>query len=179
MRARVLLAIVALLVPLTAACGGDAATPAGYRSAIVVPPEGVLMLKSFRRTLLLIAMAAPLAGTLACGVPTYDSPLPKANAPAAKPVAKPKSAKAACAALAKEVLKIATPDDQPDLLKVRSPRVVKDNRLTFKKPTGDDAALLLSCRRMGVWSDGADSPVLLTATVDADGDAFMYVEPTY
>jgi hypothetical protein len=77
-----------------------------------------------------------------------------------------------CAMLAKEAVSLSKGEDIK-LIKVRSPKIVKDNRKTYKKPTGDDDALVLSCMGAGVWSDSTDSPVLLDLTVDADGDPFV------
>jgi hypothetical protein len=64
------------------------------------------------------------------------------------------------------------------LLKVRSPGIVQDNRRSYTKPTGTGDALILSCQGTGVWSDGGpDSPVLLKLTIDKDGDTFTGYEP--
>jgi hypothetical protein len=63
------------------------------------------------------------------------------------------------------------------LLKVRNPQVVKDNRDNYQLPSGDGEALILSCRGTGVWSSGGDSPVLLRDTVDADGDEWVEYRP--
>jgi len=63
------------------------------------------------------------------------------------------------------------------LLKVRSPRVVQDNRHTYTVPTGTKMALILSCSGVGVWSNGdEETRVLIELKVDADEDAFIYYE---
>lgn len=80
-----------------------------------------------------------------------------------------------CDDLANEAVKISEKEDV-QLLKVRAPKVKKDNRKGFAKPTGDNAAVALSCAGTGVWSDGENSPVLLSLEVDADGDQFVYYE---
>jgi hypothetical protein len=82
-----------------------------------------------------------------------------------------------CDQLAQESVEAAKTQDV-QLLKVRNPKIVKDNRKTYEKPAGDDDALVLSCKGTGVWSDGeANGPVLLKLTVDADGDDFIAWEP--
>ena len=83
-----------------------------------------------------------------------------------------------CADLASEAVDSSSDgkDDQSELLKVRNPRVVKDNRKTWMAPTGDGEALILSCKGTGVWSDIDPSPVLLKLTVDSDGDQWIQWE---
>lgn len=79
---------------------------------------------------------------------------------------------ATCEELAKQAV-LASEKQDVQLLKVRSPKVVTDNRKTVTKPTGDKAALVLSCKGTGVWSDaGEDTPVLLKLTLDSDGETF-------
>jgi hypothetical protein len=80
---------------------------------------------------------------------------------------------ATCDDLAKEAVRISEKQDV-QLLKVRSAKIVTDNRKTVAKPSGDKAALVLSCRGTGVWSDAGDnSPVLLKLTIDSDGEQFV------
>ena len=82
-----------------------------------------------------------------------------------------------CTQLAEEAVRISKGEDN-ELLKVRAPKIVTDNRKTFKKPKGDKEVLVLSCMGSGVWSDGgATAPVLLKLVVDADGDPFVGYEP--
>ena len=60
-----------------------------------------------------------------------------------------------------------------ELLKVREAKTTEDNRSSFELPASGEVTRL-SCTGMGVWGDGSDSsPVLLTETVDADGDQFV------
>lgn len=59
-----------------------------------------------------------------------------------------------------------------ELLKVRSPRMLVDNRTTYSEPTGTGESLILKCEGMGVWSDGSNSSVVIKSTIDADGDTW-------
>lgn len=80
-----------------------------------------------------------------------------------------------CPQLATEAAAISKGKDL-ELIKVRAPKIVKDNRKTFKKPTGDKDALVLSCKGTGVWSDNTTAPVVMKLTVDADGTGFVSYE---
>ncbi len=76
-----------------------------------------------------------------------------------------------CSALAAQAAELFA--EEGELLKVREPKVKEDKRSTFDVPTTGEATRL-TCTGMGVWGDGsASSPVLLTETVDSDGDQFV------
>ena len=78
-----------------------------------------------------------------------------------------------CADLADEAVSISEGQDV-ELVKVRSPKIVKDHRDDVTVPKGDGDALVLSCRGTGVWSDGGPtSQVKLELTVDADKELFV------
>lgn len=77
-----------------------------------------------------------------------------------------------CASLSEEAAGISVGQDV-ELIKVRSPKVVRDNRKTLKLPKGTKDALVMSCKGRGVWSDSDNSSVLVSLTIDADGDAFI------
>ncbi|WP_029253916.1 DUF2510 domain-containing protein [Paraoerskovia marina] len=86
----------------------------------------------------------------------------------------------ACEVLGTEAVRIAA--DQADgftdqLIKVRQPEMVEDNRLTYEIPTDTSDALIYSCTGTGIYSSGDDATVNMEATVDSDGDWFIYFEP--
>jgi hypothetical protein len=81
-----------------------------------------------------------------------------------------------CDQLADEAVRISeeqTGGLQLQLLKVRNPQVVTDNRDTYDVPAGNSESLILKCQGMGVWSDGSNSEVMVKATVDSDGDEWV------
>lgn len=80
--------------------------------------------------------------------------------------------KVTCQVIAERAVEISQ-GEKPELVKVHKPKVKVDHTTTYKKPTGDKAALVMSCSGTAVWSSGATSPVLLRYTVDADGDTFV------
>jgi hypothetical protein len=83
-----------------------------------------------------------------------------------------------CDELADEAVRISEEEDGFfTLLKVREPRIVKDNRETYTLPTGDAEAVILVCDGTGVWNDGDKTGVRLKWTVDADGDEWVFYEP--
>ena len=59
------------------------------------------------------------------------------------------------------------------LVAVRSPRIVVDHRNTFTKPTGRNSSLVLSCEGTGVLSTGDTQALLVTLSVDSDGETFV------
>lgn len=67
-----------------------------------------------------------------------------------------------CNDLAEEAVQIS--EDQANnpltLLKVRAPRVLQDRQHSADLPTGTREALLLKYRGLGVWSSGANAPVM-------------------
>lgn len=81
-----------------------------------------------------------------------------------------------CEDLAEEAVRISAEAANGELMKVRDPQIVTDNRETFEMPQGVNDALVLECQGMGVWNSGVNYPVLLSLTVDADGDGFVYYE---
>lgn len=89
-----------------------------------------------------------------------------------------KAAKLTCSDLAGEAVRVSKENDaKPLLIKVRKPKVKKDNSATYKLPTGDKEALILSCTGTGVFSSGDTIPVLLKYTIDSDGEVFYGYEP--
>jgi hypothetical protein len=129
-------------------------------------------------------LAAALTTFCGCAaVPTTDGASPatrERDSPAVASDETPSLMSVGCKRLGKQAAEIS--DEQSNgmsliLLKVRAPRIIKDNRETYKLPKGDKETLLLSCRGTGVWSDMSKSPVLLRWTVDADGDDFVAYEP--
>jgi len=87
-----------------------------------------------------------------------------------------KADKLTCTDLADKAVEISH-DKDVKLLKVRKLKLETDNYATYKLPTGDKEALILSCTGTGVWSNGDTSPVLLKYTVDSDGQVFYSYEP--
>ena len=83
--------------------------------------------------------------------------------------------KLSCAQLADKSVEISK-DKMVSLIKVRKLKVKKDNYAKYKLPTGDKEALILSCTGTGVWSTGDKVAVLLTYTIDADGDVLYGYE---
>jgi hypothetical protein len=66
------------------------------------------------------------------------------------------------------------------LLKVREPRMVRDNRSTYVIPTGARESLVLACKGTGVWSDGdSTTNVRMQLTIDADGDSWVFYRPVW
>ena len=81
-----------------------------------------------------------------------------------------------CAQLGVEAARVSK-GGTPELLTVRAPTMVKDNRATYnatyKKKAGEKAALLMACKGTGVWSDGTNTALILQLTVDAKGNQFV------
>lgn len=81
-----------------------------------------------------------------------------------------------CDDLAEEAIEISKGEDV-ELLKVRSPRVVQDNRDGYRLPAGNGESLILSCSGQGVFDTGGSLRVLLKWTVDSDGDEWVQWKP--
>jgi len=77
-----------------------------------------------------------------------------------------------CAQLGVEAARVSK-GGTPELLTVRAPTMVKDNRATYTKKAGAKAALLMTCKGTGVWSDGTNTALTLQLTVDAKGNQFV------
>ena len=116
-----------------------------------------------------LAVAITAVGLSGCGAAaTVDA--------AAKPKAAPLDSYD-CARLGVEAAKISK-GENVELLKVRAPKIVKDSRKTYKKPTGSKSVVLLTCKGTGVWSDGDEKTmVMLSLKMDADGSLFAYYQP--
>jgi hypothetical protein len=57
---------------------------------------------------------------------------------------------------------------------IRELKIMKDNRTTFRFPTGASDELVLSCRGLATTSDGmTDVPVAVRLVVDASGDYYV------
>lgn len=80
-----------------------------------------------------------------------------------------------CDDLAEQAVEISEGNDV-ELIKVRSPEVVEDNRLTYEEPNDDSSVVVFSCSGTGVWSNNEEQSVLVKATVDSDGDFFVGYE---
>ena len=86
-----------------------------------------------------------------------------------------------CEDLVEEAVRISDEADAAvvKLLDVRSPEVVEDNLASYTVPSGDEDVLALRCEGTGVWTDGTDDRVSLEATVDSEGQTWVYYEPIY
>lgn len=87
-----------------------------------------------------------------------------------------------CADLASDAVSISAENSngfQSELLKVRSPRVVEDNRSTYELPRGNGESLVLACEGVGVWDDMEKTRVRLEQTIDSDGDSWVSYEAIY
>jgi len=107
-----------------------------------------------------LAVAVAAAGVASHG--TVSTVAAAAAAPAAM----------TCAQLGVEAARVSK-GGTPELLTVRAPTMVKDNRATYTKKAGAKAALLMTCKGTGVWSDGTNTALTLQLTVDAKGNQFV------
>ncbi len=124
--------------------------------------------------LAVVAGLAGCGGATSSGAPGATGSPPSGSSTASKPFED-----LDCEKLAKEAVRVSSEQEaQVRLIKVRGVKVRKDNRMSFKKPTGDKSALVMSCKGTGVWSDGDDRPVLVNLSVDADGDEFVEYKET-
>lgn len=80
-----------------------------------------------------------------------------------------------CEELAADAVRISGEDTGfgVELLKVREPRIVEDNRDSYGIPTGSDEELILACRGGGVWDNSSTDDVRIELTVDADGESWV------
>lgn len=96
--------------------------------------------------------------------------VPAAAAAAAAPAAM------SCAQLGVEAARVSQ-GGTPELLTVRAPTMVNDDRATYNaaytKNAGKKATLLMVCKGTGVWSDGTNTALTLQLTVNAKGDQFV------
>ena len=121
---------------------------------------------------LAVAVAAGLSGCGPATTATDAAPATTATDAAAEAAS---LVTYTCPQLATEAAALSK-GEKPELIKVRAPKVLKDNRKTYTKPTGDKEALVMSCNGTGVWSDGTNTPVLLKLSVDADNASFVSYE---
>ena len=129
------------------------------------------------QTFVVAVSAAVVLGLIGCTAPVEDGQSPEDSTEEAPADA---GENIDCDFLADEAIKLSKEQSEQNqgvtLLKVRSPKIKKDNRETFEVPKGDKTAVILQCRGAGVWSDGGNSDVRLKLTVDSDGDQFIGFE---
>ncbi|KQP62958.1 hypothetical protein [Nocardioides sp. Leaf285] len=82
------------------------------------------------------------------------------------------SAQTACDQMARQALRV-----DRDIIKVRTPVMVRDNRADFEVPTGSRESVLMVCQGLAVTKSRGDYRVRMVGSIDADADYFVFVGP--